>query len=204
MRVCCCPCRACVCHAVCQPNRLAEGERSRPVSAVMVLHDPLDWALEAQVVVDVLRGGTAEEPVYPTDTYPKRKPRLRLFPALTILFSAFVLAAFQRLLLTPAPLSPHAYRFKPTMVSVALKQLYVLRRACIRRRRTRAVSFTCAKMFQQVSTSRVFLSLPLFRAHHSRDQETHRGRAAPHKRQCTFPTRISSSPRCIRSRGLQR
>lgn len=23
----------------------------------MVLHDPLDWALEAQVVVDVLRGG---------------------------------------------------------------------------------------------------------------------------------------------------
>ena len=28
-----------------------------PVSGIMVLHDPLDWALEAQVVVDVLRGG---------------------------------------------------------------------------------------------------------------------------------------------------
>ncbi|CAB1105712.1 unnamed protein product [Ectocarpus sp. CCAP 1310/34] len=39
------------------PRRLAEGERPRSVSAVMVLHDPLDWALEAQVVVDVLRGG---------------------------------------------------------------------------------------------------------------------------------------------------
>ncbi|KAG5181341.1 HAD-like domain-containing protein [Tribonema minus] len=29
-----------------------------PVEAVMVLHDPLDWALEAQVVTDVLRGGS--------------------------------------------------------------------------------------------------------------------------------------------------
>eukprot|EP00903_Cladosiphon_okamuranus_P011989 g11258.t1 len=53
------------------PNTLAEGERSRPVSAVMVLHDPLDWALEAQVVVDVLRGGdppgsggTPQTPMY--------------------------------------------------------------------------------------------------------------------------------------------
>ncbi|CAM9116595.1 unnamed protein product [Pylaiella littoralis] len=39
------------------PNRLPKGETPRPVSAIMVLHDPLDWALEAQVVVDVLRGG---------------------------------------------------------------------------------------------------------------------------------------------------
>ncbi|CAM9191195.1 unnamed protein product, partial [Hapterophycus canaliculatus] len=38
-------------------RRLGEGEHPRPVSAVMVLHDPLDWALEAQVVVDVLHGG---------------------------------------------------------------------------------------------------------------------------------------------------
>lgn len=29
----------------------------------MVLHDPLDWALEAQVVVDVLRGGTPDHVV---------------------------------------------------------------------------------------------------------------------------------------------
>lgn len=30
----------------------------------MVLHDPLDWALEAQVVVDVLRGGKGNFPVF--------------------------------------------------------------------------------------------------------------------------------------------
>ncbi|CAM9883772.1 unnamed protein product [Chrysoparadoxa australica] len=36
------------------------GEKTKPVEeveAIMVLHDPLDWALEIQVVVDVLRGG---------------------------------------------------------------------------------------------------------------------------------------------------
>lgn len=37
--------------------RKASSEQPRPVSAIMVLHDPLDWALEVQVVVDVLRGG---------------------------------------------------------------------------------------------------------------------------------------------------
>lgn len=37
--------------------RKANGEKPRPVSAIMVLHDPLDWALEVQVVVDVLHGG---------------------------------------------------------------------------------------------------------------------------------------------------
>ena len=30
---------------------------SEPVDAIMTLHDPLDWAVEAQIVVDVLRGG---------------------------------------------------------------------------------------------------------------------------------------------------
>lgn len=40
---------------------MSKGERPRPVSAIMVLHDPLDWALEAQVVVDVLRGGAPDE-----------------------------------------------------------------------------------------------------------------------------------------------
>jgi hypothetical protein len=30
-----------------------------PVAAVMTLHDPLDWAVEAQVLVDVLRGGAS-------------------------------------------------------------------------------------------------------------------------------------------------
>eukprot|EP00904_Undaria_pinnatifida_P009049 jgi/Undpi1/5274/HiC_scaffold_2.g00555.m1 len=40
------------------PERKAGSEQPRPVSAIMVLHDPLDWALEVQVVVDLLRGGT--------------------------------------------------------------------------------------------------------------------------------------------------
>lgn len=43
------------------PSRLPKGETPRPVSAIMVLHDPLDWALEAQVVVDVLRGGAPDD-----------------------------------------------------------------------------------------------------------------------------------------------
>ena len=38
-------------------TRKAGSEQPRPVSAIMVLHDPLDWALEVQVVVDLLRGG---------------------------------------------------------------------------------------------------------------------------------------------------
>ena len=37
--------------------RKSHNEQPRPVSAILVLHDPLDWALEVQVVVDVLRGG---------------------------------------------------------------------------------------------------------------------------------------------------
>lgn len=40
------------------PERLpGEGKEPRPVSAILVLHDPLDWLLEAQVVTDVLKGG---------------------------------------------------------------------------------------------------------------------------------------------------
>lgn len=33
----------------------------------MVLHDPLDWALEAQVVVDVLRGGDSSRTIFTRD-----------------------------------------------------------------------------------------------------------------------------------------
>lgn len=40
-------------------ERRTKIDRPAPVSAVMVLHDPLDWALETQVVCDVLRGGVA-------------------------------------------------------------------------------------------------------------------------------------------------
>lgn len=37
--------------------RRRHDKAPRPVSAILVLHDPLDWLLEAQVVTDVLRGG---------------------------------------------------------------------------------------------------------------------------------------------------
>jgi hypothetical protein len=37
----------------------AAAAKYEPVAAVMTLHDPLDWAVEAQVLVDVLRGGAS-------------------------------------------------------------------------------------------------------------------------------------------------
>jgi hypothetical protein len=37
----------------------ASSANYEPVAAVMTLHDPLDWAVEAQVLVDVLRGGAS-------------------------------------------------------------------------------------------------------------------------------------------------